>query len=116
MYDLMELAVKKNLGEMWIAKMPNGEVASGEFVLWDSKMAHRWSAASNSQYSDSGATSLLLYNLFLEMQNKGYSKMNMMAANTPQLTKFISAFNPELIPQYVVKKINIPLLKKIMNI
>lgn len=108
---LMDMAIEKNLGEMWIAKMPNGDTAAAEFVLWDGKMAHRWSAASNSAYKESGATSLLLYELFVDMQKRGFTKMNMMAANTPQLTKFVSSFNPELQPYYIVTKSRIPFIR-----
>jgi len=33
--SLMNIIKEKNLGEMWIAKMPDGNVASAEIVLWD---------------------------------------------------------------------------------
>ena len=39
------------------------------------------------------------------VQEKGFQKFNMMAANTPNLAKFISGFNPELVPYYSVQKI-----------
>ena len=108
--SLMDVAIEHNSGEMWLAKMPNGDVASAEFILWDNKMVHRWSAASNTEYKNTGATSLLLYKIFIEMQNRGHSKMNLMAANTPHLTKFVSGFNPTLTPDYIC--IYSPLLKR----
>ena len=107
----MDTAIKHNFGEMWLSKMPNGDVASAEFILWDNKMVHRWSAASNTEYKNTGATSLLLYSIFIEMKKRGHNNMNLMAANTPHLTKFISGFNPTLTPYYTC--IYSPLLKYI---
>ena len=67
-------------------------------------MAYRWSAASNDHYKDTGAPSFLLFEMMTHLQEKGLKKFNMMAANTPHLAKFISSFNPELIPYYSVQK------------
>jgi hypothetical protein len=38
------------------------------------------------------------------LQEKDFKKFNMMAANTPHLAKFVSSFNPELVPYYSVQK------------
>jgi hypothetical protein len=38
-------------------------------------------------------------------QEKGFKKINLMAANTPQLAKFISGFNPQLVPYYSVQNV-----------
>lgn len=35
--------------------------------------------------------------------SKDYWKINLMAGNTPHLTKFISSFNPNLLPYYSVE-------------
>jgi hypothetical protein len=91
-------------GEMWIAETPSGDAASAEIVIWDQQMAYRWSAASSEQYKNTGATSFLLFEIMTRLQEKGYSKFNLMAANTPHLAKFISGFNPTLVPYYSVQK------------
>jgi len=94
----------KNCGEMWIAETSSGEVASAEIFIWDNKMAYRWSAASNDQYKELGATSFILFEMMIYLKEKGFKNINLMAANTPHLAKFISSFNPELIPYYSVGK------------
>jgi hypothetical protein len=39
------------------------------------------------------------------VQEKGFKKFNLMAANTPHIAKFISGFYPDLVPYYSVQKI-----------
>ena len=68
------------------------------------KKAYRWSAASHTEFKDTGATSLLLYEIFQDLKNRGFKEINLMAANTPHLAKFISSFNPELVAYYSVDK------------
>jgi len=100
---IIDLLKTKNAGEMWIAETPSGDVASAEIVIWDNKRAYRWSAASHTDFKDTGATSLLLYEIFQDLKKKGFKEINLMAANTPQLTKFISSFNPKLVPYFAVE-------------
>ena len=104
---MIELLNSKNTGEMWIAETSSGEVASAEIVIWDNKRAYRWSAASHTDFKDTGATSLLLYEIFQDLKNRGFKEINLMAANTSHLTKFISSFNSKLVPYYGVKKSSI---------
>jgi len=105
LFSLIDIIQKNQWGEMWIAETTSGEAAAAEIVIWDHQMAYRWSAASHDQYKDTGATSFLLFEMMTYLQGKGFKKFNMMAANTPHLTKFISSFNPELVPYYSVQKI-----------
>ena len=104
---IIELLKSKNTGEMWIAETASGEVASAEIVVWDNKRVYRWDAASHTDFKDTGATSLLLYEIFQDLKNRGFKQINLMAANTPQLAKFISSFNPKLVPHYTVEKKNV---------
>jgi hypothetical protein len=101
---MIDLLKTKNAGEMWIAETSSGEVASAEIVIWDTKRAYRWSAASHANFKDTGATSLLLYEIFQDLKNRGFKEINLMAANTPHLAKFISSFNPKLVPYFAVVK------------
>jgi lipid II:glycine glycyltransferase (peptidoglycan interpeptide bridge formation enzyme) len=101
---MIDILKTKNTGEMWIAETSSGEVASAEIVIWDNKRAYRWSAASHTNFKDTGATSLLLYEIFQDLKNRGFKEINLMAANTPHLTKFISSFNPRLVPYYSIEK------------
>lgn len=101
---MIDMIIRNNIGEMWIAESESGEIASAEIIVWDNKKAHRWLAASNYNLRDTGATSLLLFEIFQDLQSRGYPEINLMAGNTPQLSMFISGFNPDLAPYYKLEK------------
>ena len=101
---IIDLLKSKNTGEMWIAKTPSGEAVSAEIVIWDNKRAYRWAAASHTKFKGTGATSLLLYEIFQDLKNRGFKEINLMAANTPHLANFVSSFNPKLVPYYSIEK------------
>lgn len=100
----IDLLVEKKIGEMWIAEIPSGEVISAEIILYDNKRAYSWAAASHTDFKNLGGTSLLLYDIFRDLAERGFKEINLMAGNTHKLTKFISGFNPALIPYYEVDK------------
>jgi lipid II:glycine glycyltransferase (peptidoglycan interpeptide bridge formation enzyme) len=104
LFSLIDIIQQKQWGEMWIAETTSMEIAAAEIIIWDHQMAYRWSAASNDHYNNTGATSFLLFEMMTYLQEKGFKKFNMMAANTPHLAKFISSFNPQLVPYYSVNK------------
>ena len=101
---MLDMIIMNNLGEMWIAKTPTGEAASAEVITWDNHMAHAWAAASNFAHRRTGATSLLTFEIFLDLQKRGFNCINLMCGNTPHLNQFVSSFNPELMPYYGVEK------------
>ena len=102
--NMIDMLESKNVGKMWIAETPSGEEASAEIVIWDNKRAYGWSAATHTELRKTGAYSLLLFNVFKDMQNRGFKEINLMAANTPQLAEFIASFNPKLVSYYSVEK------------
>jgi hypothetical protein len=102
--DIFNMLQNQNKGEMWIAKTKSGEVAAAEIIVYDNKRAYRWSAASHTGLRKTGATSLLLYEIFQDLKERGFKEINLMAANTPHLAKFIAQFNPKLVPYYGVEK------------
>ena len=97
---MLELIVEKDLGEMWIAETPSGEPASAEVVVRDGQTAHRWSAASDYSHRGTGATSLLLFEIAQDLRRRGFGEINLMAGNNPQLSRFVTGFNPVLVPYY----------------
>jgi len=101
---MVEFILSENLGEMWVSRLPSGEPAAAEIIVWDNKQTHRWSAASDMEFNKTGATSLVLFEIFRDLQKRGYSSINLMAGNRPNLAKFISSFNPRLVPYYGLKK------------
>lgn len=93
----------QNCGEMVVAKTPGGEITCAEIVVWDTKKAYRWAAASDARFLESGAPSLLLFTVLKRMQERSVKKINLMGANTPKLSRFIARFNPTLVPYYQIK-------------
>lgn len=87
-------------GQMWIARTSTEDVASAEIILWDKDQAYRWTAGSNNQLKSTGSTSLLLYNILVDLKNNRFKTIDLMGGNIPKLSKFISSFNPKLVPYY----------------
>jgi len=104
MERMIKLVDDKGIGDMWIAETGSGEIAAAEIFIWDNLRAYRWSAASHPGYRDTGAPSFLLYDIFGHLKELGFKEVNLMAANTPNLTRFISSFNPRLVPYYSVER------------
>lgn len=100
---MLDIIREKNLGEMWVARTPSGEIAAAEVVVNDSKMAHRWSAASAGEHLSTGAASLLLSEVVVDAARRDYPSINLMAGNMAHLSAFIATFNPDLVPYYGVE-------------
>jgi hypothetical protein len=93
----------QNYGEMVVANTPDDEIACAEIVIWDTRQAYTWSAASDSGHLNSGAPSLLRFDDLKRMQAKGIPMINMMTGNVPELSKFTAHFNPTLVPYYQIR-------------
>lgn len=101
--SLLETIQRKNLGEMWVAMTPSGEIIAAEVVVCDKKTAHRWSAASLEEHLSTGATSLLLSEVITHFAGGSCSSVNLMGGNMARLSAFVSGFNPDLVPYYGVE-------------
>lgn len=99
---LLEMIHQQGIGEMRIANTPSGETVAADVTVWDTKMAHSWAAAASPEHLNTGASTLLCYDLFNSLRERNHKSINMMAGNTPQLSTFISSFNPQLVPYYGV--------------
>jgi lipid II:glycine glycyltransferase (peptidoglycan interpeptide bridge formation enzyme) len=104
LFNCMEMVIQNNLGEMWIAEMPSGDPIAAFFVLFDGDMAQGWFGSSDPRFKSTGVVSFLYFESFKDLQNRGFHSINMMGANFPQISKFISSFNPRLVPYYSVRK------------
>ena len=101
--DVYSFIRNQNCGEMVVAKTSDGEIACAEIVIWDNRIAYRWAAASDTRFLNTGGSSLLLLYILKRLQERGIPKVNLMSGNTPQLSRFISKFNPILVPYYQIK-------------
>lgn len=100
----LDKLTSQRAGEMWIAELPGGEAACAEVIVWDTKRAYRWAAATNTDHRETGAVTLLLYEIFKSLKERSFTEIDLMAAIMPNLAKFISGFNPTLVPYYPVEK------------
>jgi hypothetical protein len=104
LFNVMEMLIHNNLGEMWIAETSSGDTISSVFNVYDTHLAHGWTAANDPKFLDTGGVSLLLFETFKDLQSRGFHRFNLMSGNTPAFSKFSSGFNPRLIPYYSVEK------------
>lgn len=102
--EMFKTLASEGAGEMWVAETPTGDLASAEVIIWDHRRAYRWSAASHTDHKETGATSLLLCEIFRNLHERKFKQVDLMAANTPDLARFISSFNPRLVPFYQVDR------------
>jgi hypothetical protein len=105
LFDLMEMLIKNNLGEMRIAKLPSGDIISAYFTVYDSHYAYNWVAANDPKFKNTGVTSLLHFEQYKDLQNRGFKKLNMFGGNQSNLASFHSSFNSFLVPYYGVEKL-----------
>ena len=92
--------------KLWMAKTDTGELAAAAIFVWDSKRAYGWVGASNPRIRENGAPSLLYWSIFKEL-SETFNELDLCGANTPNIVKFKSSFNPELVPYYQVEKSSI---------
>ncbi len=112
--QMIDMIVSNNFGEMWIARSPGDEPAAAEIIIWDNKRAYRWAAAMDPQFKSMGPVSLLLFEIFRDLKKRNCQGINLMAANNHDLAKFISGFNPDLIPYYGIEKPH--MIQKILHL
>lgn len=95
---------RKALGEMWVAETPAGETASSQIITCDNKMAYIWSEATDPVHRGMGPNCQLQYEVLQNLARRGYTRVDMMRANIPELSSYASQYNPSLAPCYVVER------------
>ena len=101
--QIVELLYQKNLGELWFAKTPSGEIAAGEIIVFDNKRAYRWGAASSGDYLHTKAPTFLTYEVIKHLKDR-FNEFDMGGADIPKLHKHKADFNPKIVPRYTVEK------------
>lgn len=115
--NIFNIFSKKNQCKLWIAKTDTGELAAAAMPVWDKKKGYGWISASNPEIRETGASSLLYWSTFEEL-SKELDAFDLCGANTPNIAKFKSSFNPELLPYYKVDYVSptMNLFLKIKNL
>jgi lipid II:glycine glycyltransferase (peptidoglycan interpeptide bridge formation enzyme) len=107
LFAVMEVIHNNDRGEMWIAKTPSHEAAAAVFFALDTHTVQGVDGANDPRFRETGVTSHLHFEIFLDLQKRGYHQFNFMGGNTPNLAGFFSSFNPHLVPYYEVEKTDI---------
>ena len=99
---VFELMRKKNIGYMLVSETPEGDAVAAHLTLYGKKSTVGWSSARDPSFNFRGSNALLYYNEFLDLQERNFEYMNVMAGNVPRFADFIADFSPKLIPYYSV--------------
>lgn len=97
----------KNRGacKIYYAINTNGGTVASAISLCDEKRGYYWVAASDPELRGSGEPASILWNILKDV-SKNYTEIDLIGANTPNIVKFKSAFNPDIVPYYSVKWAN----------
>ncbi len=98
------LLESRNIGGMWTVETPSGEVICARVLLWDNKRAYAWAAGTHIAFRRAGANPFLLLAVLQDLKARGFKQIDLMQANTSEFAKYVSRFNPELVPYYSVKR------------
>lgn len=101
--ELYSFMLNHNCGEMVAAKTPDNEIACADIIVWDTRQAYGFSAASDARFNNSGSPSLIRFEHLKRMQAKGILKMNLMMGNVLELSQFTTQLNPTLVPYYQIR-------------
>lgn len=99
---VFELIREKNIGYMLVSETQEGDAVAAHLTLYGKKSTVGWSSARNPSFNLRGSNALLYYNEFLDLQERDFEYMNVMAGNVPRFADFIMDFSPKLIPYYSV--------------
>jgi hypothetical protein len=105
-FSFVEMLIQNKLADMWIASTPSGEAISAMIYIYDAHMAHGWLGVNNPLFKDTGVVSFILFETLQDLQNRGFHRFNVMAANTPRFAQFYSSFDPQLVPYFGAIKAN----------
>lgn len=101
--ELIESVCVKGSGDMWIAEVPSGEIASAEIVIWDNNRAHSIFAASDTELRNTNPNALLINEIYNDLRKRGFKEWNHMMGNVQNLSRFMSFFGTRLVPYYGVE-------------
>jgi hypothetical protein len=101
--ELFSFIRDQKRGELLICRTTENEIVAGEIAIWDTKTAYGWMGASDKQFLNSGASSFLRFQMLKKLQERGIPKYNMGGGNIPELSNYMSKFNPTIVPYYQIQ-------------
>ncbi len=88
--------IQKNAaGQLYKAVDTEGSVHAAVYVVWDATTAYYWLGGSAIAHRNSGALTLLLWEIMQDVSKKGVSSFDFTGSDLENLESFFSAFNAE---------------------
>ncbi|MBI2559328.1 GNAT family N-acetyltransferase [Candidatus Woesearchaeota archaeon] len=108
-YGLYKTLKPKNLCKLYFVKK-GSELIASSLVVFDSNMAYYLLAASNHEFKQYKASSLLLWKILEDVSSK-YKEIDLVGANTPKIISFKRGYVSKLVPYYVISKTSSSFMK-----
>jgi hypothetical protein len=97
---MIESAINNEYGELTYAKSAEGEVVSGSVFFYDLSCAYYAFGATKTEYRNSGASTLLMFECIENIYRKGIRKIDMVGVNSPNRGDYKTSYNAELAPYH----------------
>ena len=82
-------------GQLYTASDTEGSVHAALYIIWDKTTAYYWLGGSAIAHRNSGALTLLLWEIMQDMAQKGIQNFDFTGSDLENLESFFSAFNAE---------------------
>ena len=104
--------IKENqAGQLFKALNTEGAVHAAVYVIWDASTAYYWLGGSAVVHRNSGALTLLLWEIMQDMAKRGIQNFDFTGSDMENLESFFSAFNAEKRTYFKVARYGNGLLK-----
>lgn len=97
----------RGCAQIFFAVLPDGKPIAAQIVLSTSHpVTHTWAAGSDAEHLDTGAAAFLRWKVFEDLNKRGFQSNDLTDAMEPHVAKFKSQFGGNLVPCFMVSKIN----------
>lgn len=104
--------IKENqAGQLYKAVDREGSVHAAVYIIWDKTTAYYWLGGSAIAHRNSGALTLLLWEIMQDVAKRGISNFDFTGSDLENLESFFSAFNAEKRTYFKVSRYGNRLLK-----
>lgn len=87
--------VENQAGQLYLATDTEGSVHAALYIIWDQTTAYYWLGGSAIAHRNSGALTLLLWEIMQDVAKKGIQNFDFTGSDMENLESFFSAFNAE---------------------
>ncbi|MBL7816364.1 MAG: GNAT family N-acetyltransferase [Saprospiraceae bacterium] len=104
----LDRKLKKNkAGQLYLARsVDDGAVHAALYIIWDKTTAYYWLGGSDERYRNSGALSLLIWEILKEMGSKGIKQFDFTGSSAENLETFFTSFGAKKVAYLHLNRIN----------